>query len=96
MGSSSFQPEFTALPYLRLSTPAIKTVTIAYALPKDGRVQLTVYDIAGRRRAVIVDRVEPKGEHQFTWKPDDLPAGVYFVRLVADDLHKVAKVVLLQ
>jgi parallel beta-helix repeat protein len=59
---------------------------IVYSLPSEGRAELAVYDVRGRRLVILVDRVEGAGRHSVVWNGRDengseLASGVYFVRL---------------
>jgi hypothetical protein len=60
--------------------------TIRYALPEPGPVRLEVFDLAGRRVALLVDRVLPAGRHELSWDGRDdagrsVATGTYLLRL---------------
>jgi len=66
--------------------PFNPSTRIAFALPADARVRLTVHDLAGRRIATLVDAALPAGGHAVDWRGRDdrgapVPAGVYLYRL---------------
>jgi hypothetical protein len=59
---------------------------VTFALPSRDRVNISVYDLAGRRRAVIADAEYPAGRHTLQWDGRDgdgnlVGAGVYFYKL---------------
>jgi photosystem II stability/assembly factor-like uncharacterized protein len=59
---------------------------LAFELVAPGRASLSVYDVAGRRVARLLDRRLEPGRHVVAWDGRDVtgrpvPAGVYFVRL---------------
>jgi hypothetical protein len=61
--------------------PALVRLGIAHA----GRVQVNIYDVAGRKVRGLADRVFPAGEHTLQWDGTDdagakVARGVYFVR----------------
>ncbi len=62
--------------------PAIGTVSLRYALLQRTHVRLSVFDLAGREVARLVDGQESAGEHQLRWGPsrNGAPA-VYMYRL---------------
>jgi hypothetical protein len=63
--------------------PARGAVTLRFTLPAAGRVRLAVYDVAGRRVAVLVDGSLGAGVHQAGWAGGDVGPGLYFARLEA-------------
>jgi hypothetical protein len=76
--------------------PATK---IGFALPRDCRVQLRIYDVAGRLVRTLVDRELIAGEHVVTWRGDDnsgrrVASGIYNCRLEAGEFEGSQKVLL--
>jgi hypothetical protein len=63
--------------------PARGAVTLRFTLATTGRVRLAVYDIAGRRVAVLVDGSLVAGAHEATWEGGGAGPGLYFARLEA-------------
>ncbi|OGD71522.1 MAG: hypothetical protein A2Y64_03535 [Candidatus Coatesbacteria bacterium RBG_13_66_14] len=61
--------------------PADGRVHLDFTLPADGRAVLTVYDLAGRRVATLVDAELTAGRHEISWSCAEIPSGVYLVRL---------------
>lgn len=57
---------------------------ILWHLDEPGRATVTVYDMAGRRVARIVDGWLDAGTHHATWATSARP-GVYFMRLEVGD-----------
>lgn len=58
-----------------------RTTAIEYSVPEAIRVQLSVYDVTGRRLTTLVDDWVPSGRHQLEWNSAGIPSGVYFVRM---------------
>ncbi len=54
---------------------------VVFALPEPADVRLEVFNVAGRRIALLADRGFGAGEHSVRWDATGQPAGVYFVRL---------------
>jgi hypothetical protein len=54
---------------------------IAFSLARAERVVLSVYNVAGRRVAVLVDGELPGGRHLVEWMPGRQALGAYFFRL---------------
>ncbi|MFC1511882.1 choice-of-anchor D domain-containing protein [Candidatus Latescibacterota bacterium] len=75
--------------------------TIGYSVPEDCRVTLTVYDITGRRVAVLVDRLVTAGTYSVVWDARDetgarLSSGLYLYNLTAGSFRAQGKVILLK
>ena len=70
------------------------TTSIAYALPRDTNVRLSVFDAAGHLVRTLVDGTVPAGTHTVTWNGADAggrraPVGIYLVVLNAGgEVHK--------
>jgi hypothetical protein len=59
--------------------------SVRFGVAKAGRVQVNIYDVAGRKVRGLADRVFPAGEHTLQWDGTDdaggkVARGVYFVR----------------
>jgi hypothetical protein len=61
--------------------PFNPTTTISYRLSSAGQVVLTVYSINGGKVAVLVDGVQPAGDHTIRFDGSGLSSGVYFYTL---------------
>lgn len=59
--------------------------TVTYHLDQPGHVRLEVFDVLGRRAAVLVDEVQAPGAQVTTFDASGLAAGVYVLRLAAGD-----------
>jgi hypothetical protein len=54
---------------------------IPYSVTVSQRVQITVYDVAGRLVETLVDEVKGPGDYVIEWNAAGLSSGVYFHRL---------------
>jgi hypothetical protein len=54
---------------------------IPFRLPTSGKVELALYDAAGRRQRTLVDGVRPAGAQNVRLDATGLPSGVYWYRL---------------
>ena len=75
--------------------------TIRFHLPRDGRVELKVYDLAGQQVAALVDGQLGAGPRTVTWDGRSdagqaLASGTYFYRLTTDDGTTARKMTLLK
>lgn len=57
------------------------TTTIRFATRESGHVLAAVYDMLGRRVALLSDDTLEAGWHEVTWTPSGLAAGLYVYRL---------------
>ena len=74
---------------------------IAYALPTDCQVTLSVYNILGQKVRVLVDEYQSAGNKSVKWdgkdeQGQDVTSGVYFYRIQAGDFAQSKKMVLLK
>jgi hypothetical protein len=69
--------------------PFNPSTTIQYAIPKAGRITLTIFSVLGQKVATLVDTEQGVGMHQATWSASGLSSGVYLYQLKADG-HVVA------
>ncbi|MBC7187148.1 MAG: T9SS type A sorting domain-containing protein [Calditrichaeota bacterium] len=65
--------------------PCNAVVGVWYCLPREGRVQLALYDLGGAEVAELARGVEGAGVHRVSYSLDALPSGLYVVRLVFRD-----------
>jgi hypothetical protein len=72
------EPLALAEPY---PNPATDIVTVSFSLPVEGIVELTVYDLAGRRVATLTSENYAAGRHTVEWSVAALPSGIYLLRL---------------
>ena len=77
--------------------PFNPSTVIAYALPKEARVTLEIYNLLGQKVGTLVDELQYAGSHEFRWNAGSLSSGVYFLHLKADGAQVAArKMVLLK
>lgn len=69
---------------------------IHFSLPKAGITSVIIYDVQGRRVAVLQDAWLPGGQHTVEWKPSNLSSGVYLLNLKQDSRSAIRKILLLK
>ena len=65
--------------------PAGAFTMIEYALSKASQVQLSVQDLLGREVVNVLDAAQAAGSHSLQLSTEQLPGGMYFLRLITDD-----------
>ena len=79
--------------------PFQNSTDFSFFVSEPGRVNVSVFDVKGRRVATLVDNHYPSGMSQLVWDGrgdtvGELPSGVYFVKLVSNGHESVRKVVM--
>lgn len=69
-------------------------ITYGNAVP--GPVTLAVYSITGDEIVTLLDEFRPAGIHTVIWQPQDLSAGIYFIRLWTGQSVQTVKCVLVE
>lgn len=87
--------------YQNYPNPFNPATVIKCYLPSEEEVTLEIFDVGGRRVAVLADRVKLKGFQSFSWNGRDSAgnfsgSGVYFYRLTAGKESISRKMVLLR
>lgn len=76
--------------------PFNPSTVIKYGLPRDAKVKLAVYDLLGRRVALLIETEVPAGYHEVVFENAVLPGGVYFYRLQAGSFMQTKKMLLVR
>lgn len=76
--------------------PFNPSTTIRFEIESACHANLTVYDVAGRKVAVLVDEYMKPGSYSINWKPANLASGVYFYMLRAGGKRITKKAVLIR
>jgi len=74
--------------------PVANAAWLRYAVPREGRVSLSVVDLEGREIAELVRGIVAAGRYEVRWDGTRLPAGVYFVRFQGGGKNLVRRLVL--
>lgn len=96
-GTQSLRAQTSAVPdtfalHASRPNPVRSTSILQMDLPEDSRVQVTVYDVMGRRVAQLVNRRLAPGRHPVHIEAATWPSGVYFVRMQAGSYAKTRRV----
>jgi hypothetical protein len=76
--------------------PFNPTTTIRFEVPKEGFVELKIYDAIGKEVANLLSTYLNAGRYQIRWNAAGNASGVYFYRLVSQDYSAVKKLVLMK
>ncbi|MFZ1684549.1 MAG: T9SS type A sorting domain-containing protein, partial [Candidatus Zixiibacteriota bacterium] len=81
--------------------PFNPTTQISYDLPVAGYARLEIFNLLGRRVAVIVDAFQQAGSHTVEWNSKDdaghaVSSGIYLYRLTVNDYSSTRKMLLMK
>jgi subtilisin family serine protease len=69
---------------------------ISYQLPERTEVKLEIYNLLGRKVAILAEGEQEAGEHSTIWNAAEIPSGIYFCRLSADGLSCTKRMILMK
>ena len=72
------------------------STTIAFAIPRAGRVSLRIFNVLGEEAVRLVDGVLEAGPHTVAWNAVSHASGVYFCALKSGSESRTMKMILLQ
>ena len=76
--------------------PFNPTATIEYQIPKDGLVNLVVYNTLGQVVAELVNEHQSSGKYSVQFSASNLPSGIYFYKIESGSFSKSMKMLLLK
>lgn len=76
--------------------PFNPVTNIEYALPKSGKVRLSIFNILGNEVAILVESKQSAGFHSVSWDASNVASGIYFYRLTSGNFVATKKMVLLK
>jgi len=93
---STIPKQFTLKP--AYPNPFNPSTTIEYAIPKDGMVSITIYDLTGQRVSRLLNTEQMAGWHKIRWNGNSdngiqMPAGIYLVTVNTGNSLKTMKLV---
>jgi hypothetical protein len=71
--------------------PFNPVTSIAYELPVESKVRLSVFNILGELVAIIADDLQDEGYHSSDWDASNIASGVYFYKLEAAGISDYTK-----
>ena len=75
--------------------------TISFSIPKDSKVELSIYNIKGQKVKTLAKSDFEKGIHQVIWDGKDntgksVSSGIYFYKMETDNYSEMKKAILLK
>jgi len=82
--------------YQNYPNPFNPYTTIRYALTLTSNVNLSIFDVEGRKIITLVSERQQAGEYTVEWDPTQLASGVYYGCLKVGSDIKIIKIILLR
>ncbi|MGF1669243.1 MAG: FG-GAP-like repeat-containing protein, partial [Balneolaceae bacterium] len=76
--------------------PFNPSTVIRYTLPESRDVKLVVYDLLGRQITVLVNDIQPAGNHEILFDANKLSSGIYIYRLESGEMNLTRKMMLVK
>ncbi len=76
--------------------PFNPSTTIQFSLPQTSFVKLEVFNALGEKVEVLVSEELSAGTYKYNWNASDLPSGIYFYSLTANNFKQTRKLVLMK
>jgi hypothetical protein len=76
--------------------PFNPSTTISFDLPERTHLELAVYDILGRRVAILLNDVRERGSHSIQFDGSKLASGIYFCQLRTQTAMITRKMILVK
>jgi flagellar hook assembly protein FlgD len=70
--------------------------TIGFALPKQSDVIISIYDNNGRHVTDLIRKNKSAGYHTVNWNAANMPSGLYFYQIKADNFTQIKKCILVK
>lgn len=74
--------------------PFNRTVNISLNLDKLQNVEVSIYNLTGKKVASLINQEQQLGKHIYSWDAKDAPAGIYFYSVKAGDQSFIRKLIL--
>ena len=76
--------------------PFNPSTKIKYSVPQTSQVQIKVFDLLGKEIETLVNEEKPAGTYEIEFNAANLPSGVYFYQLKADNYIETKKMILIK
>jgi len=80
--------------YQNFPNPFNPITKINFSIPNSGIIQIKIYDILGKEIKTILNEFTQAGNYEVEFDGSNLPSGVYFYRLKANNYSLTKKMLL--
>ena len=76
--------------------PFNPSTTVQYSVANAGLIKIAVYNVIGQEIAELVNEEKQPGTYNVAFDASNLPSGIYFCRMEANDFASTRKMILLK
>jgi hypothetical protein len=76
--------------------PFNPSTTIQFSIPEEGFVSLNIFNSLGEKVSTLVSENINAGTYKYNWNASDLPSGIYFYSLTAENFKQTKKLILIK
>ena len=93
-----YGPEIPNIHFLspNFPNPFNATTTVRFGLPTSGVVDVSVWDMHGRRVATLAQGNHTAGRYEAVWVGHNVTSGVYLIRMQSGEFHGIQKAILIK
>jgi photosystem II stability/assembly factor-like uncharacterized protein len=73
--------------------PFSEQINVKYHIEKPSEVQIEIFDMSGFKVLSEGSELKQSGSHEFSWKPDDVSDGTYYISIRINGISHLKKVV---
>ncbi|HRP45811.1 MAG TPA: T9SS type A sorting domain-containing protein [Ginsengibacter sp.] len=70
--------------YQNVPNPFANYTVIRYDLGRKASVDISIFDVTGKKVALLQRGTQQPGSYQVRWEPGNLPSGTYYYRVDID------------
>ncbi|MEN3039306.1 MAG: T9SS type A sorting domain-containing protein, partial [Candidatus Kryptonium sp.] len=82
--------------YQNYPNPFNPTTTIEFDIAKDAHVKLEIFNLSGEKVSEIINKKLEAGRYSIVVDFSNMPSGIYFYKLIADEFVEVKRMVFLK
>ena len=76
--------------------PFNPVTNIEFSLDEKSNVYISIYDINGRSVDLLAENEFNRGFHNVMWDASEYPSGVYFVKIISNNISVSQKIILIK
>ena len=82
--------------YQNYPNPFNPSTKITWQSPISSHQTLKIYDVLGNEITTLADEYKEAGRYEVDWNAGNIPSGIYFYQLKAEDFIQTRKIILIK